>query len=56
MCQVVAYKRLNAMENHYLSGPKCGRGRLITGGGRLREVPTVRLKLGKFWCFGWVVA
>ena len=38
------------------SAPKSGRGRLITGGGRLRQVSTVRLKLGKFWCFGWVVA
>ena len=38
------------------SAPNSGRGRLITGGGRLRQVSTVRLKLGKFWCFGWVVA
>ena len=29
MCQVVAYKRLNTMENHFqLSGPKSGRRRL----------------------------
>ena len=26
------------------------------GGGRLLEVPTVGLGLGKFWCFEWVVA
>ena len=24
----------------------------LTGGGHLLEVPTVRLSLGKFWCFG----
>ena len=28
MRQVVAYKRLKTMENHYPSGPKSGRGRL----------------------------
>ena len=29
---------------------------LLTGGGHLLEVPTVRLQMGKFWCFGLVVA
>ena len=29
---------------------------LLTGGGRLLEVPTVRLWLGNFWCLGLAVA
>ena len=29
--------------------------RLLTGGGLLRQVITVRLWLGKFWCFGLAV-
>ena len=30
--------------------------RSLTGGGRLLEIPTVRLWLGKFWCFWLTVA
>ena len=30
--------------------------RSFTGGGRLLEIPTVRLLLGKFWCFWLTVA
>ena len=47
MRQVVAYKGLRTMENHFkLSGPKTGRGRLQGGGGGggvLREASIVRL-------------
>ena len=43
------------MENHLTFSPKKWL-RLLTGGGRLLEVPTVRLGLGKFWCFGLAVA
>ena len=51
MRQMVAYKRLKTMENLYPSGRKKW-PRSLTGGGRLLEVSTVRLWLGKFWCFG----
>ena len=55
MRQMVAYKRLKTMENLYPSGRKKW-SRSLTGGGRLLEVLTVRLWLGKFWCFGLGVA
>ena len=35
---------------------KWSRPRSLTGGGRLLEVSTERLRLGKFWCFGLAVA
>ena len=44
------------MENHLLSGPKSG-SPLLTGGGRLLEVPTDKVLTGiKFWCFELAVA
>ena len=50
--EVVAYKRLKPMEIIKPSDPNSVVAVAITGGGRLLEVPTVRLSLGKFWCFG----
>ena len=44
-------KRLKNNENSLTVRPKRW-SRSLTGGGRLLEVPTVRLWLGKFWCFG----
>ena len=44
------------MENHYTSRPKKWSRLILTGGSHLLEVPTVRLWLGKFWCFGLAVA
>lgn len=32
------------------------RSRSLTSGGRLREVPTVEIRLGHFWSFWWLVA
>ena len=55
MWQVVTYKSLKTMENHWTFSPKKW-WQSLTGIGRLLEVPTVRLWLGKFWCFGLVVA
>ena len=47
--QVVAYKKLNIMENqNYPICPKSGHGRSLTGGGRLREVLTVPIE--KVFC------
>ena len=47
MRQVVAYKRLKTIENQKTFRPK-KLSRSLTGGGRLLDVPTVRL-----WeCFG----
>ena len=43
------------MEKHLTFRPKKW-SRSVRGGGRLLEVLTIRLWLGKFWCFGWVVA
>ena len=40
MSQVVAYKRLKIMKNYNAVTSKSRRGRLIMGGGRLREVIT----------------
>ena len=51
MCQVVTYRRLKAMENHYTFRPKKW-SQSLTGGFLLLEAPAVRLCLGKFWCFG----
>ena len=42
MRQVVAYKSLKTMQNHLTFSPKKWLWSL-TGGGRLLEVPTVRL-------------
>ena len=55
MRQVVAYKSLKTMENHETFSSKKW-SQSLTGGGLLLEVPTVRLWLGKFRCFGLVVA
>ena len=44
--QVVSYKRLITMQNHSTVSPNKW-SRALTG-----EIPTVRLKLGGFWCFG----
>ena len=43
--------RLKPMEIIKPSDPNSVVTVAITGGGRLLEVPTVRLSLGKFWCF-----
>ena len=51
---MVAYKRLKTIENHETFRPKKWL-RSLTEGGHLPVVPTVRLWLEKFWCFGWVV-
>ena len=42
MLEVVAYKRLKTVENHKTVSPKEW-SRSQVGGGRLLEVPTVRL-------------
>ena len=55
MRQVVGYKRLKTIENQKTFRPK-KLSRSLTGGGRLLDVPTVRIWLGKFWCFGLGVA
>ena len=54
MHQVVAYKRIERGKSLTLRPKKWSWS--ITGGGQLLEVQTVRLLLGKVWCFGLVVA
>ena len=54
MHQVVAYKILKNNGKLLTVRPKKW-SRLLTGGGHLLEVPTVRLWMGKFWWFGFVV-
>ena len=55
MRQVVAYKRLEKNGKSLTVRPKKW-SRSLTGDGRLLEVPTVRLWLAKFWCFGLAIA
>ena len=47
----VAYKKSKPMESLNCQ-TQIVWSHALTGGGRLLEVPTVRLSLGKFWCFG----
>ena len=54
MHQVVSYKRIERGKSLTLRPKKWSRS--LTGGGQLLEVPTVRLWLGKVWCFGLAVA
>ena len=49
---VAAYKRLKTIENHKTVSPE-NWSRLQTGGGRLLEVPTVRLSPGIFKLVFW---
>ena len=51
MRQVVVYKSLKTMENINHKAQK-----LVVVDGPLLEVPTVRLRLGKLWCFGLAIA
>ena len=57
MRQVVAYRGLkNIGKSLTVRVRKWSRSLIYRGGGSLQEVPTVRLWLGKFWCFGLAVA
>ena len=57
MRQVVAYRGLKDIgKSLTVRVRKWSRSLIYRGGGSLQEVPTVRLWLGKFWCFGLAVA
>ena len=44
-------REVKKIKNYKAVSPK-KLSRSLTGGGRLREVPTVQLRLGNVWCFG----